>query len=76
MWHSYWQNYGKIDTMTRFQKLLGKNLAQNNLEAIEWLEEKIFRRQKMSNFSISHSQTNLLYPNALDIMCESKRCMR
>jgi hypothetical protein len=26
--------------MTRFQKLLGENLAQNNLEAIEQLEEK------------------------------------
>lgn len=51
MWHSYWQNYGKIDTMTRFQKLLGKHFAQNNLEAIEWLEEKYLEDIKCQNFN-------------------------
>jgi hypothetical protein len=51
MWHSYWQNYGKIDTMTRFQKLLGKNLAQNKLEDIEWFEEKYLEDIKCQIFN-------------------------
>jgi hypothetical protein len=37
--------------MTRFQKLLGKNLAQNKLEDIEWFEEKYLEDIKCQIFN-------------------------
>jgi hypothetical protein len=46
--------------MTRFQKLLGKNLAQNNLEAIEWLEEKYLEDIKCQIFNYSFSNKSII----------------